>query len=131
MARRILLDTHVWLWMNGSPARLRSEARTLLEDSQHQLFLSAASTWEIGLKHQAGKLDLPGAPTRYLPARMAENGIRALPIDVVHTLRAASLPAHHKDPFDRLLVAQAQIEELEFMTADPILRAYDVVLIPA
>lgn len=131
MARRILLDTHVWLWMNQSPARLRAESRALLENSQNHLLLSAVSTWEIAVKHQLGKLDLPMAPVRYIPERMAENMVRALPIDVLHTLRAASLPLHHRDPFDRLLVAQAQIEGLELMTADRRMADYEVSLLSA
>lgn len=131
MARRILLDTHIWLWMNHASERLRAESKSLLADEKNLLFLSAASTWEIAVKHQIGKLELPAAPARYIPARMAENRVQALQIEVLHTLRAASLPFHHRDPFDRLLVAQAQAEELELMTADPVLSAYDVALIPA
>lgn len=131
MARRILLDTHVWLWMNSSSARLRPESRTLIEDEGNLLFLSAVSTWEIAVKHSLGKLELPAPPNRYIPARMAENSVRPLPIEVLHTLRAASLPLHHRDPFDRLLVAQAQTEELELMTADRALHSYDVTVIPA
>jgi prevent-host-death family protein len=89
-------------------------------------FLSAASAWEIAIKVGLGKLKLPEPPARYVPARLAEQGMDALPIDHGHALRVAELPDHHADPFDRLLVAQAQLERMTLMTADPQLLAYEV-----
>lgn len=126
MARRILLDTHAWLWMNGSPERLPETARLLLSDAESVLFLSAASIWEISIKVAVGKLDLPEPPERYIVARLVANRIDALPIQPLHAIRAAALPMHHRDPFDRMLVAQAQIEGLELMTRDDDVLRYEV-----
>lgn len=125
MARRILLDTHVWLWLNGDPERLSEEARQALVDPGNELFLSAASTWEIAIKHAAGRLELPAPPTQYIPIRLAENNVRPLPIQHGHTLAAADLPLHHRDPFDRMLAAQARQEDLVLATGDERLRVYD------
>ncbi|MEM7353733.1 MAG: type II toxin-antitoxin system VapC family toxin [Acidobacteriota bacterium] len=126
MAKRILVDTHVWLWMNGSPERLSETARRQLSDAETALFLSAASVWEISIKTAGGKLELPEPPERYIIPRLAANRIDALPIRPLHAIRAAALPMHHRDPFDRMLVAQAQLEELELMTGDAALRRYEV-----
>ena len=126
MARRILLDTHAWLWMNSSPERFSEPARELLSDAESVLLLSAASIWEIAIKTAGGKLDLPEPPERYIVARLAANQIDALPIRPLHAIRAAGLPMHHRDPFDRMLVAQAQLEGLELMTHDVVMRRYEV-----
>lgn len=123
---RILLDAHVWLWFNGEPERLNDEARRALVDPENDLVLSAASTWEIAIKHAAGRLELPAPPAQYIPARLAENNVRPLAIQQSHTLAAAALPLHHRDPFDRMLVAQARQEGLTLATADPRLRSYGV-----
>ncbi len=93
--------------------------------------LSAASAWEIGIKHQLGRLELPGAPETVLPDLMLRSGVEALTINHAHALRAAALPAHHRDPFDRLLVAQAQMEGLPILTADAQIPVYEVQVIPA
>lgn len=127
----ILLDTHVWLWMNGAVERLSQSARELLAEGEQELYLSAASTWEIAIKHAAGKLELPQAPDRYIPATLAENDVKPLAIHQAHTWRAAALPFHHRDPFDRMLVAQAQAEGLRLMTADDQLEPYEVPLLRA
>lgn len=126
MAARILLDTHVWLWFNGAPENLNEAARRALVDPESELFLSAASTWEIAIKHAAGRLELPAPPAQYIPTRLAENNVRPLAIQHGHTLAAAGLPLHHRDPFDRMLVAQARQEGLDLATGDPHLRAYRV-----
>lgn len=126
---KILLDTHIWLWMNGSKERLTESARDHLVDPGNELYLSAASSWEIGIKFAAGKLRLPESPERYIPSRLTKNQIRPLPIQQAHTLRASSLPLIHRDPFDRMLVAQAQLDDLALMTADSILAGYEVRLL--
>jgi PIN domain nuclease of toxin-antitoxin system len=128
---RILLDTHVWLWLNGAPERLSQMARDLLHDGGNELYLSAASAWEIGIKHAAGKLSLPMAPEQYVPMRMAENGVLPISIHTSHALRASILPPHHRDPFDRMLVAQALVEGLQLITADARLGLYEVSLLAA
>jgi PIN domain nuclease of toxin-antitoxin system len=90
------------------------------------VYLSAASSWEIAIKVGLGKLKLPQPPARYVPSRLAEQGMTALPVEHAHALRVADLPPLHPDPFDRLLVAQAQIERMTLMTADSLILAYDV-----
>lgn len=126
---RLLLDTHCWLWSESAPERLAPDVQALLMDRENELLLSAASTWEVALKYALGKLALPEPPATYVPSRMARNALTALPIVPSHTLQAAALPPHHRDPFDRMLVAQAQLEGLTLVTADPQLTAYDVRLL--
>ncbi len=123
---RILLDTQVFLWLKAEPERLSKTTLEQLSDEANEVLLSAASAWEIGIKCALGKLTLPGAPSIYVPRRMAQSKIAGLPITHPHALRAGELPPHHRDPFDRLLVAQAQIERLALLTADAQLHAYDV-----
>jgi len=125
----ILVDTHVWLWLNGSVERLSSGALELLSSPETEVYLSAASAWEIGIKHTAGRLSLPLPPDEYIAHRLVDNGISPLPIHHGHALRAASLPFHHRDPFDRMLVAQAQMEGFKLMTADRVLIEYDVEIV--
>jgi PIN domain nuclease of toxin-antitoxin system len=124
----ILLDTHIFLWMQRSPARLKS-ARDLIEDEQTTVLLSAVSSWEIAIKWRLGKLPLPEPPDRYVPDRMQRSAIQALPVRHSHALAVAELPSHHADPFDRLLIAQALLEGIPLATADPAFRAYDTELL--
>ena len=128
---RILLDTRAWLWMAAEPERLSDRARELVEDPGRELLLSAASSWEITLKHATGKFDLPGPPEDVVPDWMVRSAVTALPVDHGHALRVASLPLHHSDPFDRLLVAQALMEEVPVLTADPAFDDYYVEVVPA
>src|SRR5215210_4290589 len=116
---RILLDTQCWLWMTLAPERFSAAARALVETRHNTLYLSAASAWEIAIKHALGKLRLPELPVAYVPARVTALGVQPLPIELQHALHVATLPAHHRDPFDRLLIAQAQLEDLPILTADP------------
>ena len=128
---RILVDTQCWLWMAGSPERLSAHARSLVSTTANEVFLSTASAWEIAIKHALGKLTLPEAPQKYVPSRVTALRTWALPIEHGHALHVSSLPAHHRDPFDRILIAQAQIEDLPILTADPIFDRYDVTVIRA
>jgi PIN domain nuclease of toxin-antitoxin system len=123
---RLLLDTQVWLWMLASPERLSKKTRALGVSPDNELLLSAASAWEIAIKYALGKLKLPEPPEEYIPSLMIRTGITSLAVHHRHALRVASLPAHHRDPFDRLLVAQAQAENLPILTADRAFRVYDV-----
>jgi len=125
---RLLVDTHCWLWMHVDPDRFSAETLGLLEDADNELLLSAASAWEIAIKYALGRLPLPACPERYVPSRMKSSGTTGLPVEHVHALRVAELPHHHRDPFDRLLVAQAQIEDIAILTADPQFGLYDVEL---
>jgi PIN domain nuclease of toxin-antitoxin system len=126
---RILIDTQCWLWMQSEPARFREPTRQLLLDPANTLLLSAASSWEIAIKYALGKLPLPVAPAEYVPTRMRLSGTTGLPVEHVHALHVATLPAHHRDPFDRLLVAQAQLESVPILTADAALADYAVTLL--
>ncbi len=128
---RILVDTHCWLWMLAQPERFSPATRELLEDAGNELFLSAASSWEIAIKHALGKLELPEPPSRFIPARMIASGVVGLSIEHRHTLAVAGLPHHHRDPFDRLLVAQAIVESLPIVTADLQLARYEIRTIAA
>ncbi len=128
---KILLDTHVWLWILATPERLSRTSRAQLGNPVHECFLSAASVWEIAIKHALGRVQLPGEPVAYLRSRLAEGPIIALAIHYEHALRVATLPHHHRDPFDRMLVAQAQVEGCALMTADPAFRNYDVHILRA
>ena len=127
----ILLDTQVWLWMNGAVERLSEPAREILAEGQQELYLSAASTWEIAIKHAGGKLKLPQPPARYIPSTLAATDVKPLAIHQAHTWRAAALPLHHRDPFDRMLIAQAQAEGMRLMTADSQLEHYEVPILRA
>lgn len=123
---KILIDTGCWLWCLAAPERLNQKARDLFSDRNHTLYLSAASSWEIAIKTALGKLHLPEPPGKYIPSRMAALDVLGLPIEHAHALKVFELPAHHRDPFDRILIAQAQTESLTILTADPAFSAYDV-----
>lgn len=126
--KRVLLDTHCWLWLQAEPERFSPDVLRELGDPSVELLLSAASAWEIAIKYALGKLPLPEPPASYVPSRLARSGTTELFISNSHALHVASLPSHHRDPFDRLLVAQAQLERLVILSADPLLGPYDVEL---
>jgi PIN domain nuclease of toxin-antitoxin system len=128
---RALLDTQVWLWWLEDSPRLGRHARQVMADPANELYLSAASSWEIAIKCALGKLSLPETPEHFVPSRLIRDGILGLAIDHIHALRAGTLPRHHGDPFDRMLVAQAQVEKLSLISADEKFALYDVKVIPA
>jgi PIN domain nuclease of toxin-antitoxin system len=121
---RILLDTHVFLWWNEASPELSKRAYALLSDPRNTLLLSVVSAWELVLKMQTGKLKLPEPASVYVPTRIAHYGIESLEVTLQHVLRCDSLPLHHRDPFDRLLIAQTLVEEVPILTADPLIRKY-------
>lgn len=123
---KILIDTHCWLWWFLDPERLNSESRKLIASRHNEIFLSAVSSWEIVIKVGLGKLTLPLPPKEYIPSRLAKQGMSSLPVKQAHALQVGELPDHHRDPFDRLLIAQAQVEALSLLTADPQIKNYDV-----
>lgn len=122
---RLLLDTPVFLWLNTVPERLGAIVAEL-EDSRNRLVVSAASSWEIAIKHARGRLALPDPPERYVPELIRRIGAQALAIEHAHTLGVAALPPLHRDPFDRLLVAQARSIQATLVTADERLAGYPV-----
>jgi len=128
---RLLLDTQCWVWLTSAPDLFSPAVYTLVEDANNELVLSAVSAWEIAIKTAGGKLRLPTTPSEYIETRLRRANTVPLAITHLHALRAGELPRHHRDPFDRLLVAQAQIEGLRLVTSDAKLRRYDVELIEA
>jgi len=124
---RILLDTHAFLWWaSDRGARLSDRARDLLGDGTNEVAVSLASVWEIAIKVGVGRMDLPDAVERYIPERLRHDGFELIPIELRHAFRAGTLPRIHGDPFDRMLVAQAQVEGIPILTADPAISRYDV-----
>jgi PIN domain nuclease of toxin-antitoxin system len=123
---RLLLDTCTFLWIVGADAALSDRAREAFVDPESEVFLSAASAWEIAVKHRLGKLPLPAPPERFVPAQRAAHGIEPLPVDEEAALHVAKLPDLHRDPFDRMLVAQAIVGGLVVVTPDDPIRQYPV-----
>ncbi len=126
---KLLLDTQSWLWWFAQPDRLNAAAIAALSDETNELWLSVASVWEMGIKVALGKLPLPEPLDSYLPSRMAQLGVRSLNIRTTHALQSASLPLHHRDPFNRMLIAQAQVEQMTVATSDSQLKLYEVPLL--
>lgn len=128
---RLLLDTHAFLWAAADPDQLRAAARTAIEDSTNEVFVSAAVAWEISIKAALGKLTVPANPAVWFPARVRSLGFQTLDISAAHGLAIAALPDIHRDPFDRIMIAQAQIEGLTFVTRDPENQKYPINVIAA
>jgi PIN domain nuclease of toxin-antitoxin system len=124
---RLLLDTHALLWWLGDDPILRTEARDAISDPESWVAVSAASAWEISIKQAVGKLRAPSG----LASTLEANNLIELPISLAHALRAGELPRRHSDPFDRMLVAQAELEDLTIVTRDPHFAAYGVPLLAA
>jgi PIN domain nuclease of toxin-antitoxin system len=120
---KLLLDTHLLLWAAGSPEQLPAAARTLLEDSQNELLYSAASLWEIAIKRGLGRSDFK-VDARLLRRGLLDNGYQELAVTSEHAVFIDSLPPLHKDPFDRMLVAQATVEGVILLTADALVAQY-------
>lgn len=120
---KLLLDTHVLLWAAGEPARLPAAARRLLNDQANELLFSPASLWEVAIKSALGRKDFH-ADARLLRRGLLDNGYDELPILSAHVVEIESLPPIHKDPFDRLLVAQATVEGITLLTVDSIVARY-------
>ena len=123
---RILLDTHTFLWGIAEPARLSSTARKIMEDGDNDIFVSAASAWEIAIKTHLGKLRLPARPEAFVSEQLLKHRFNSLPVSFSHALHVFALPALHRDPFDRLLISQSMLEQLPILTADTKIRQYHV-----
>lgn len=121
---KLLLDTHAFLWWVGAGRPLSRRAGSAIGSGRNECFVSIATGWEIAIKVSLGSLRVEGSLDRFLPDQIAANGFQPLPIDLRHAARVATLPFHHRDPFDRLLVAQALEEELAVVTADPVFAEY-------
>ncbi len=123
---RVLLDTHAFLWFVWNDKKLTHHARTLIEDAANNIYLSAASVWEIGIKVGTGKLSVGQDVKIFLTEHLIKNQISLLPITIPHAALIATLPQHHKDPFDRLLVAQSLVEDMPLISIDTPFDAYGV-----
>ena len=123
---RILLDTHAFLWWVTDSDELSRRARRLIADGSNEIFFSAASAWEIGIKSGLRRITLPEDPETFVMDQLEQNAFQILPVQLRHALRVADLPDLHRDPFDRVLLAQARSEELAFLSRDRRLADYSV-----
>ena len=125
---RVLLDTHAFLWFMAGDVKLSRKARNLMSDKNTELVLSSASVWEMAIKASLGRLTLPLPVKDYIAAKV-RSGMVILPINWRHAAAVQNLSWHHRDPFDRLIIAQAQLEELPLITADKVFSKYDISVI--
>jgi PIN domain nuclease of toxin-antitoxin system len=123
---KFLIDTHILLWALTNDRRLTPGTIKVLRDSDNEVLVSAASLWEIGIKYANGRLPLPKAPGEYLPTALARTRFEVLPVLAEHAYAVADLPLHHKDPFDRLIIAQAKVEGVPVVSDDPWFKVYGV-----
>lgn len=124
---RLLLDTNALFWALVEPERLSKEATSAIANESNDVFVSVVSAWEIGVKRAKGKLHLPST----LGPMLEETRFEALPVTLAHALAVEDLPPRHHDPFDRILVAQAQIDGLVLVTSDRTMRLYPIAVMPA
>jgi PIN domain nuclease of toxin-antitoxin system len=127
---KLLLDTHVFLWYISADPQLPVAFRDAIRDPANEVYLSVGSVWEVVIKYALGKLPLPEAPAEYLPRQREAHRIATLPIEEAALVHLAGLAALHRDPFDRLLIAQALQHGLTLLTVDDAVRAYPVPLLP-
>lgn len=123
---KLLLDTHAFLWLNDDSERLSQTVKELCNSGEHDFYLSVASPWEMQIKHQLGKLSLAMPIAELINKNTQENNINLLPINLSHISYLEQLPAHHKDPFDRIIIAQAIIEDMTIVTIDHVFVDYPV-----
>ncbi|MEW6423208.1 MAG: type II toxin-antitoxin system VapC family toxin [Bacillota bacterium] len=126
---RALLDTHAFLWWITDDPQLSPRAREIISSGENKLYLSAASGWEMAIKARLGKLHLPGDPELFISEQLAVNAIEPLAVLMRHALHVYTLPDFHRDPFDRLVIAQARLENLPIITVDPQIACYPVEVI--
>ena len=123
---RLLLDTHTFVWMDDAPSRLPQRVQRALEDVDNSLLLSLVSVWEIQIKAQLGRLNIQTSVENLVERHQASNGIELLPITLPHILGLSELPSHHGDPFDRLLISQARVEDIILVTKDENISKYPI-----
>jgi PIN domain nuclease of toxin-antitoxin system len=123
---KYLLDTMVWLWSVGDTDHIGRRGLEILNRGDSEIYFSAASVWEIAIKTQIGKFQLPDPPGRYVPKRLAEQRIVTLPVTAIHALKVYDLSLHHNDPFDRIIIAQAVAESLVVLTSDRHFTSYPI-----
>jgi len=123
---KFLLDTHTFLWWIMNDSQLSKSVIEIMQDGGNQILISAASGWEIAIKYHKGRLTLPETPEKFVTEQISANAFQPLPIFMPHVLRVASLPQHHQDPFDRLLIAQSMHEQAPILTSDSKITEYAV-----
>ena len=123
---RVLLDTSTFLWWITDSDRLGERVRQVLTDEQNEVWFSVASGWEIVIKAGLGRVSFTKDPEEFIPEQISANGFQILPIQLRHALKISALPSVHRDPFDRLLVAQALVEDLTILSGDSRIAAYPV-----
>ena len=123
---KLVLDTHTFIWAVSEPEKLSARARTVIASTDNDVLWSAAGSWEIAIKVALGKLGLSDSPERFVTRHVLALGLTPLPIRDDHAFEAGALSPHHRDPFDRMLVAQARIEDAAIVTNDPHIAAYGV-----
>ena len=127
----LLLDTQTFIWWRDGHRKLGPRARAAIERDATVVRVSVVSAWEIAIKWRTGRLQLPSPPHRWIPAAIDSSGFHVLPVELGHAVAVSALPDHHPDPFDRLLIAQAQIEGLTIVSADEAFEAYEVRVLDA
>jgi PIN domain nuclease of toxin-antitoxin system len=123
---RALLDTHTFLWFLEDNPRLSAPAKAMIADGANEILLSMASVWEMAIKVSLGKLSVSGPFATYLPQQLSANSIGLLDISLLHAVAVATLPFHHRDPFDRLLIAQSSTEQIPLLSADTVFDTYAI-----
>ena len=123
---KVVLDTHAFLWWITDDDRLSPDARSIIANRENELFLSAATCWEIAIKAKLGRIHFPGKLDSFIAKQLELSDIYSLPIHMSHALNVYNLPNHHRDPFDRLIIAQAQLEKMSILTMDPQIARYGV-----
>ena len=123
---KLLLDTHTFIWWDSEPEKLSPTVLALCQDADNELILSVASLWEIQIKSQLGKIKLSISLPHIIQAQQRSNALQVLPVNAEHVYKLDSLPSLHKDPFDRILIAQASVENIPIASQDSIIRAYPV-----
>ena len=126
---KVLLDTHAFIWWITDDERLSSHARSIITNGDNELLVSSASGWEIVIKARLGRIHLPDKPESFIAEQLNINAIQSLPIQMSHALHVYNLPYHHRDPFDRMIIAQAQVEDLPILTMDPQIAKYEIMVI--
>ena len=126
---KYLLDTAVWLWSLKSPELIGEQGREILADGQEEIYLSAITSWEISIKMRLGRLNFDAPPPQHVPRFMAKQNLRSLSVTHSHAAKVYDLPIYHSDPFDRMLIAQALVEDMVILTSDRSFRKYPAELL--
>ncbi len=123
---KILLDTHVFLWLRNEPKQISEKVLTAYFDTDNEIYLSMASVWEMQIKYQLGKLELKLPLAELIEEQILNNDLQILPIETEHIFALANLPFHHKDPFDRIILIQSQLESLKLASVDTVFSSYNI-----